>query len=202
VACRITQEGWLKPAFFLLMHDQLRGKRGTERMDVTLDVLGETGQALLRLLTQPFYYIGLLFIILLVRRHIYLERRLFHVKLHSFWGSIGSTVLWGWIAGLAVTLPMLFLGSLLQPSAVLWLWGVAIALSLLRIRFLCFAYAAYAFSLRPGWYHSSGRGAADEMAGHEAGYAAVHGEQAGEAGRSLSDARLLAGTPILNGPYE
>lgn len=111
-------------------------------MDVTLDVLGEAGSALISLLTQPFYYIGILFVILQIRRHIYMERKLFHVKLHSFWSSMLGPVLWGWLAGLLVTIPMLFLGSLLQPSAVLWLWGTAIVLSLFRIRFLCFAYAA------------------------------------------------------------
>jgi hypothetical protein len=116
-------------------------------MEATLEVLGEAGRALLGLLTQPFYYIGVLLVVLQIRRQINLERKLFHLRLHAFFGNVGRMLLWGWIAGLAVSLPMLWLGSLLTLSALCWLWGTALVLSLLGIRFLCFAYAAGIVSL-------------------------------------------------------
>jgi hypothetical protein len=56
-------------------------------------------------------------------------------------------LLWGLVVGIAASLPMLWLGSRLQPSALYWLWGTAIVLSMFGIRFLCFAYAAGILSL-------------------------------------------------------
>lgn len=127
-------------------------------MELTLKALGEAGSAVLGLLTRPFYYIGLLFVFLQLRRQIYLERKLYHVRVHSFWRSFWSALLSGLIAGLAITVPMLFLGSLLKPEALLWLWGVALVLSLFHIRFLCFAYAAGILGIAQGVVQWAGLG--------------------------------------------
>ncbi|MEI7025636.1 PDZ domain-containing protein [Paenibacillus sp. y28] len=111
-------------------------------MDLALDLLWRVLFAFFQLLTQPFYYIGLLLIILKYRRQIFFERKLFATKLHSLVAETWRTILWGALAGVAVSLPMAYLGAVLQPEAVLLLWGAAIVLVLLKIRFLCMAYAA------------------------------------------------------------
>lgn len=110
-------------------------------MDVTLQVLEQAGEALLGLLMQPYYYVGLLLLMLYFYWQMKLERRMFHVKLHSPSKRWLLSVLWGWAVGLTASVPMLFLGSLLQVDALLWLWTITLILSLFRIRFLCFTYA-------------------------------------------------------------
>jgi hypothetical protein len=99
-------------------------------------------EACVLLLSQPFYYLGIVFIILLYRRQILLERKLFHTKLHSLINEVWRTLLFGLLAGAAVSLILMGAGAALQPSSLILLWPVALILSLFRVRFLCFAYAA------------------------------------------------------------
>ncbi|AFH59253.1 PDZ domain-containing protein [Paenibacillus caseinilyticus] len=98
-------------------------------------------KALTELLLNPFYYVGILFIVLQYRRQILLERKLFSVKLHSLISETWRTVLWGWIGGLAASAVMAGIGAVVQPEAVVLLWIVSLLLIWARVRFLCWAYA-------------------------------------------------------------
>lgn len=110
-------------------------------MNVWIDMAVQGGQALVQLLLHPFYYVSILIVVLLYRRQIALERKLFAVKLHSLLGETGRTVLWGWAGGLAASILMAFVGATLQPEAVWLLWAVSVLLLAIRVRFACWAYA-------------------------------------------------------------
>ncbi|WP_284643325.1 PDZ domain-containing protein [Paenibacillus silviterrae] len=98
-------------------------------------------QALLQLLTHPFYYIGILFIILQYRRHIAFERKLFSTKLHSLLPETWRAVLWGWVGGLLASVLMALVGATIQAEAVILLWILSLLLIFIRVRYLCWAYA-------------------------------------------------------------
>ncbi|ALS26125.1 serine protease [Paenibacillus sp. 32O-W] len=103
--------------------------------------------ALLGILFQPFYYIAILLIVMQYLRQIRQERQLFGVKLLHWQGQLVCAVAAGWIVGLVLSVVGIFVGFRLTPDAVLWLWGISVLLALLRVRFLCFAYAAGALGL-------------------------------------------------------
>lgn len=111
-------------------------------MDATLDVLRLAGSAALGLLLSPFYYIGVLLIMLQYFRQTRLERKLFHVRLHAWPNQLARTMLAGLAVGVLLTCVGLFLGVTVNAEAVLWLWGTAIVLLFVRVRYLCFAYSA------------------------------------------------------------
>jgi hypothetical protein len=116
-------------------------------MDVALDLLSGWGEAVLRLLIHPFFYMGIVLILLQYRKQIQLERKLFHARLHYLAGEAWRLLLWGTVTGLGASLIMGLLGSALTQEAVLLLWAVSAVLILFRIRFLCMAYAAGALGL-------------------------------------------------------
>lgn len=91
---------------------------------------------------SPFYYLALLFVALYIRKQITLERRLFTVKLHRWWSEWWRIVLWGMAVGAAVSIVFLLLGAAVNLTTLIWLWIIALLLSLLRVRYFCFAYAA------------------------------------------------------------
>jgi hypothetical protein len=96
----------------------------------------------------PFWYVSLLFLVLQYNRQIQLERKLFHTRLHSLGGETLRAVLWGLLAGAAASLVMLPLGvQLTNGTVVLVLWGLALILMLIRVRFLCLAYAVGALGI-------------------------------------------------------
>ncbi|WP_159081961.1 PDZ domain-containing protein [Paenibacillus sp. CAA11] len=106
-----------------------------------LEWLWTLTDALVQLLAQPFYYISILLIALQYRRQVLLERRLFHVRLHSWVMQTLRTMLGGLLAGLGVSAVSLAFGMTLSLEGVLMLWAVSIVLMLLQIRYLCLAYA-------------------------------------------------------------
>ncbi|MEW9702762.1 PDZ domain-containing protein [Paenibacillus sp. SI8] len=110
-------------------------------MDLLIQLLERLLQAVLQLFLNPFYYIGILFVVLLYRKQVQMERKLFHTKLHSLVDETWRTVLWGWIGGLCASALMLFAGVTIQSDVVLLLWGIAVVLLIIRVRFLCLAYA-------------------------------------------------------------
>ncbi|MGG1552385.1 PDZ domain-containing protein [Paenibacillus ferrarius] len=110
-------------------------------MDVWNPMLDRGLHALGQLLINPFYYIGIVFIVLHYRKQIQLERKLFHTRLHSLLSETWRVVLWGWVGGICASLLLALVGVSLQADAVLLLWGITIVLMLFRIRFLCLAYA-------------------------------------------------------------
>jgi hypothetical protein len=116
-------------------------------LETVLEVLRMLGQAAVQLVSQPFYYIGVLFIVLQYTRQIRMERQLFAVKLH-IWPSLVIRALFaGLLIGVGVSLAGAFVGVALTAESVIWLWAAAALLMLLRIRYLCFAYSAGVITL-------------------------------------------------------
>ncbi|WP_229750634.1 PDZ domain-containing protein [Paenibacillus nasutitermitis] len=107
-----------------------------------MEILRQAGSAAVQLLLSPFYYLCVLLIMLQYMRQTRLERKLFHVRLHGWPGQLGRTVVAGLIVGVLFSCIGLFLGISLSGEAVLWMWGTAIVLAVIRIRYLCFAYSA------------------------------------------------------------
>lgn len=110
-------------------------------MNVIQELLGSLGTAFLHLLIQPYYYIALLFIALYYRRQVALERKLIHVKLHSWGQETWRTVWSGLVMGLVVSIVAILLGISLSGTAVACIWVVSIVLLMIRVRYLCFAYS-------------------------------------------------------------
>ncbi|TDF93466.1 PDZ domain-containing protein [Paenibacillus piri] len=110
-------------------------------MTVLIEAAQRGLQALLQLFMHPFYYVGILFVILQYRRQIQFERKLFHTKLHSLVSETWRALWWGWVGGLIASVLMAAVGATVQADAVLLLWVVSLLLTFIRVRFLCWAYA-------------------------------------------------------------
>ncbi|MCL6601832.1 MAG: PDZ domain-containing protein [Paenibacillus sp.] len=110
-------------------------------MNAIPELLGSLGNATLQLLTQPYYYIALIFIALYYRKQVVLERKLVHVKVHSWGIETWRTVWTGFVMGLAVSIVAVLLGISLSGTAVAIIWVVTLLLLLVRVRYLCFAYS-------------------------------------------------------------
>lgn len=110
-------------------------------MDLLLEALWKVLNTGLQLLLQPFYYISILVIMLIYRRQVLLERRLFHARLHNWVSQTWRTVLGGLAAGACISLISAFVGMTLTLEGVLCLWIVTILLLLIRVRYFCLAYS-------------------------------------------------------------
>ncbi|WP_248929466.1 PDZ domain-containing protein [Paenibacillus hamazuiensis] len=110
-------------------------------MDVAVEIGKKLLSAVVQLITHPFYYVGILFVILQYRRQIMFERKLFSVKLHSIVPETWRAVLWGLVGGLCASVVLAFVGATLQPEALLLLWVISLLLVFVRVRYLCLAYA-------------------------------------------------------------
>jgi hypothetical protein len=111
-------------------------------MAFILELLNQLLQAAGQILLQPFYYLGIVIIVLQYRRQIVLERKLFHAKLHSIVNETWRMLLWGWICGIAASLLMIFVGASIPMESVYLLWAISLILLLFRVRYLNVAYAA------------------------------------------------------------
>ncbi|NBI27760.1 PDZ domain-containing protein [Chengkuizengella marina] len=98
-------------------------------------------EALKLLLIQPFYYIGILFVIFQYRRQIYLERKLFHTKLHSLLNETWKTIGWGIVGGFVCSLLLIFIGVSISFDVLILIWVISLILILFQVRFLCFSYS-------------------------------------------------------------
>ncbi|WP_164744333.1 PDZ domain-containing protein [Paenibacillus xylaniclasticus] len=116
-------------------------------MDAVNEWLRLIGDGLVHALAQPFYYLALFVIAVIYIRGTNMERKLFHVRLHAWPLLFGRTIAAGLAAGLLLSGLSVLLGTSLTTDAVLWLWGTAVVLALLRLRYLCFAYAAGVLAL-------------------------------------------------------
>ncbi|TNJ63411.1 PDZ domain-containing protein [Paenibacillus hemerocallicola] len=110
-------------------------------MDVAVELARKVLHALLQLAAQPFYYVGIVFVVLQYRRQIVLERQLFSTRLHSLLDTAWKTVLWGIVAGMAASLVMAFIGATVPLGVVVWLWVLSALLAIVRVRFICLAYS-------------------------------------------------------------
>ncbi|WP_158606779.1 PDZ domain-containing protein [Paenibacillus ginsengarvi] len=110
-------------------------------MEIAASLAHKALAALLQLAAQPFYYIGILFVLLQYRKQIVLERQLFSTRLHSMLDTAWKTVLWGIVAGMAASFVMAFIGATVPFGAILWIWALSALLALFRVRFICLAYS-------------------------------------------------------------
>ncbi|MCI3923353.1 PDZ domain-containing protein [Paenibacillus sp. TRM 82003] len=124
-----------------------------------MNIVNEWLQAFAGLWTSPFYYLALLWIAWQGRKQMTIERKLFSVKLHAWWGDWWRTVVWGAVVGLTVSVVFLFLGSSLTLPTLMLLWVIALLLSTARVRYFCFAYAAGVLGLLQALTLAAGDGA-------------------------------------------
>lgn len=110
-------------------------------MDLLLEGLWNVAEAVGQLFLQPFYYISIILIMLLYRRQVLLERKLFHVRLHGWLAQTWRTVLGGLLAGVGISLVSAFIGMTLTVEGILCIWIVTVLLLLIRVRYLCLAYS-------------------------------------------------------------
>ena len=78
---------------------------------------------------------------LFYRRQVLVERKLFHVKSHSWGLQTWRTFLGGLVAGIGVSVVVAFLGISLSLEAIICIWVTSLILMLFHIRYLCFAYS-------------------------------------------------------------
>lgn len=134
-----------------------------------MDTLYAWLQAFAGLWTAPFYYAALLFVLLRVRRQTSIERKLFAVKLHSWWSEWWRIALWGAVAGVGASIVFLFLGAAVTLPALSMLWIIALLLAAARVRFLCFAYAAGVLGLAQAALSGMDAAALPSFAGYVVG---------------------------------
>jgi hypothetical protein len=96
---------------------------------------------------NPFYYAGLLFVIVHYMAQIRMERKLFHTKLHSLVMESWITILWGWLSGLIVSFLFLFIHIEFQTEWVLLIWAFSLGFMLIRRSFSCIAYSVGAIGV-------------------------------------------------------
>ncbi|PWW08300.1 PDZ domain-containing protein [Paenibacillus cellulosilyticus] len=111
-------------------------------MDAALQWLRLIGDGVLHALAQPYYYIAVIIIGFLYMRGTWIERRLFSVRLHVWPILLIRTIVAGLAVGVVLSGISVLIGAQLTAEAAMWLWGTAAILALLRLRYLCFAYAA------------------------------------------------------------
>ncbi|MBD3920851.1 PDZ domain-containing protein [Paenibacillus sp. PR3] len=111
-------------------------------MDAALQWLRLIGDGVLHALAQPYYYLAIIVIGFLYMRGTWVERRLFSVRLHVWPILLVRTIVAGLAVGVALSGISVLIGASLTAEAAIWLWATAGVLALLRLRYLCFAYAA------------------------------------------------------------
>ncbi len=99
---------------------------------------------------NPILYVFVLFIYLHYRRQMNLERQLFAVRIQFPLLQTIRSLGMGAAGGLLVSILSAALGVVIQLQDLWLLWGIAICLALVRLRFLCFAYAAGILTLLHG----------------------------------------------------
>ncbi len=106
----------------------------------------------------PAYVITIAIVAWQYRKQIVMERKLFHTRIHSLLKQMVFSTAWGWGAGLTASLLMAFVGVRISWQVAVLLWLISFALLLVRIRFLCLAYAAgiigilkFVVDLTPAW---------------------------------------------------
>lgn len=100
------------------------------------------GRAFVSLLIQPFFYISLALIVVMLLYRVRMERSLFSVKISGWKYPMISMFLGGVLAALIVSTLAVVLGFSVTAPTVYWLWAIMILLGLLKVRFLSIVYSA------------------------------------------------------------
>lgn len=130
-------------------------------MNPLLDLLQEAGHAVLGMLTLPYLYIAILFAWWHAKQASTLQRQLFHVRLHGSLPVTAFRTLAGLAAGLVVSLIGLGAGARLDSMTLLCVWIAMPVLALLKLRYICLAYAAGALGVVQAVLSWSGVDASD-----------------------------------------
>lgn len=110
--------------------------------------------AILNPATGPFFWMVLVLVAFQYARVGQMERALYGTELAPTWQRVLVAVVYGWAGGFLGGLVMVILGVTLESRDVMFLWPVALLLSLIQPRFLCFAYATGVLALSSllfGW---------------------------------------------------
>ncbi|MGG0824196.1 PDZ domain-containing protein [Paenibacillus turicensis] len=110
-------------------------------MNIWLNTLSHIGGALGELLLNPFFYICVLLIVLMYRRQIVVERKMFHTRLQGLGVLTGRNLLGGLLGGLAVSIVFMFVGVNLSIEAIYYVWIISFVLMLFSIRFVSLIYS-------------------------------------------------------------
>lgn len=97
--------------------------------------------AVIGVLSQPFYYIAIIIIALWYRRQGMLERKLMHVRVNIWPILTARTVITGMMLGLIVSILYVFLGIQISYQGVMLIWVTSFILMLFRVRYLNAVYA-------------------------------------------------------------
>lgn len=94
------------------------------------------------LFLNPFLYFGVILIYLQYKRQISLERKLFSSRLHSLSLELISSLAYGLMGGILVSILIAFMGIVFYPEDMWLVWMVTGFLTLFHVRFLCLSYSA------------------------------------------------------------
>ncbi|MBO8173186.1 MAG: PDZ domain-containing protein [Bacillaceae bacterium] len=127
-------------------------------MDINNIWLSEVMAGFLYFFTNPFLYLFFLVLYTLYRRLVIIERTLFHIKMESVWNHIWQSLLYGLLGGIIASAAVMGLGIVLSVEAIWLLLAIALLLSLIHVKYACFAYAggllallSYIASWTPQW---------------------------------------------------
>lgn len=115
----------------------------------------EVGQLIFYLLPQTaleqpmgvLFWVVLGLILVQYRRIAALEERMYGVARNSPWAQTLTAVAYGFGGGLLGSFVLVFVGIGLTPSAIVYLWPVALMLALINPRLMCFSYSGALVSL-------------------------------------------------------
>ncbi|MFD2171988.1 PDZ domain-containing protein [Tumebacillus lipolyticus] len=106
-----------------------------------LSFLFSVFSGLIQVVTHPLFYVALLLVLFQYVRQNNMERRMFGVRCTSVVDQFLRSLVFGVAGGLVATLLLTGLGAVLSPVDMIYVWIVALALALINVRYVCFAYA-------------------------------------------------------------
>lgn len=119
-------------------------------MEILIGILNEIIVQIPNLFLNPMLYIGLIILILLYRRQILLERKLFNSRIHFLTHEIFTSLGFGLLAGIIASALIITLGIVIHPLEMWLVWGISLFLILFNIRFLCLSYATGILGIAAG----------------------------------------------------
>jgi hypothetical protein len=111
-------------------------------LESLLDIWREMGQAVIGLVTLPYFYIAIALVWWYTRRGVSLQRKLFHVRMYGTITLTLTRLLGGIAIGAALSLVSFGAGADLTSETLIFLWITMGVLALFRLRYICMAYAA------------------------------------------------------------
>lgn len=106
-----------------------------------MDILNEIALRIGNFFLQPMFYLGVIILILLYRRQISFERKLFSSRIHSLPVEVFRSLGYGLLGGIIASILMILLGIVFDPQYLWLIWLVTMFLLLFNVRFLCLSYS-------------------------------------------------------------